>query len=796
MQPRTAPGAGAAISFLAAGTSFFTLLSWQGLADDSSAFLVPLFWVAVLVATLGLGLRTIRVPTLLIPAVQVFAVGALVHQYVARGGAVGGWVPTPASLESVGSQLRGAVEAASRYAAPIPTSAPEFAALMLLCGVAVILLVDLFACTLRRVPLAGLPLLAAFTAPVSLLGGVSWLSFALAAICFIFLLAADQAVRLGQWGRSLSGPVTDSQPHTVGLATVWPTATRLGFAGIGLAVLAPALIPATSSLLDGGNGPGSGGGGDEVTLDNPMVDLRRDLRRGADVPMLRFTTDDPNPAYLRLSVLDEFTGAAWVPADRDLPVANRVDGPLPTAPGLAPSTPRTEHTWSISVEDTLKSTWLPIPYPATSVQVEGDWRYDEDTLDLRTLTPGLNTAGLSYKVVGVTVQPDVADLVAAPPPDRNVYLEDTRLPATVPPWLGDLARQVTDGAQSNYERAVRLQQWFREDGGFTYSVARSNEGNGTDELQYFLGTRDGSRVGYCEQFAAAMAVLARELKIPARVAVGFLRPDRVGNDAWVYTSHDLHAWPELYFEGAGWLRFEPTPSSEDVPAPAYTTGRVPAPDTLPTPSVSASAETRDKPTAHESDPAAATPQDGGNGLPPWLGWAGLALLAACLLAVPRLVRELVRRRRLSGALPGGVAEGAWAEIRATALDLRLGWDDGVTLRRRARALVPALAPAGHGVAGPDGDARTPVEALERLVLLLERVRFSRTGQSGLPEDVLEEMPALAAVVTDAMRRGAKPGAQRRATWLPASLWSGRQRGAARRYAASGDRLGELDRVSL
>jgi hypothetical protein len=428
--------------------------------------------------------------------------------------------------------------------------------------------------------------------------------------------------------------------------------------------------------------------------------------------------------------------------------------------------------------------------------VEGDWRFDADTLDLRTLTPRLSTAGLSYKAVGETVQPEVARLVDAPPPDRNVFLEDTRLPPSVPPWLGDLAEQVTDGAKSNYERAVRLQQWFREDGGFTYSVARSNEGNGTDDLEFFLGTRDGSRVGYCEQFAAAMAVLARELGIPARVAVGFLRPDPVGDGTWVYSSHDLHAWPELYFEGAGWLRFEPTPSSEDVPAPAYTTGRVPAPADLPTPSVSASAETQDKPTAHQPDSTTSTSQNEDTGLPPWLGWTGLALLVACLLAAPRLVRELLRRRRLSDAPPGGPAEAAWEEVRATALDLRLGWDDGVTLRRRARALVPTLAPAGHDVGGPDGGGRTPVEALERLVLLLERVRFSRTGQSGLADDVLEEMPALAALVTDAMRRGAKPGAQRRATWLPASLWSGRQRGAARRYAASGDRLGELDRVSL
>ena len=175
----------------------------------------------------------------------------LVHRSWAVGGALGGWLPTPASLQSVGNLMSGAVDATVRYAAPIPAQATDFPPLMLASGAAVVLLVDLLACTLRRVPLAGLPLLAAFTVPVSVLGGVSWLAFALAAASFVFLLAADQAARLGTWGRSLAGSVTDSQPHSVGLGTVWPTATRIGFAGIGLAVLAPAVLPVGVGTVHG-----------------------------------------------------------------------------------------------------------------------------------------------------------------------------------------------------------------------------------------------------------------------------------------------------------------------------------------------------------------------------------------------------------------------------------------------------------------------------------------------------------------------------------------------------------------
>ena len=78
-------------------------------------------------------------------------------------------------------------------------------------------------------------------------------------------------------------------------------------------------------------------------------------------------------------------------------------------------------------------------------------------------------------------------------------------------------------------------------------------------MQFLTPGKDG-RVGYCEQFAAAFAVMARTLDMPSRVAIGFLAPKQVGHDEWVYSAHDMHAWPEVYFRGSGWVRFEPTPA--------------------------------------------------------------------------------------------------------------------------------------------------------------------------------------------------------------------------------------------
>ena len=87
-------------------------------------------------------------------------------------------------------------------------------------------------------------------------------------------------------------------------------AVRTNAAAIGgvvtaLAIVVPLAIP-TLELHVFDFGPGSGGNGD-INIDNPMVDLRRDLIRGEDVDLLEVVTDDPDPSYLRIAVLNRFS---------------------------------------------------------------------------------------------------------------------------------------------------------------------------------------------------------------------------------------------------------------------------------------------------------------------------------------------------------------------------------------------------------------------------------------------------------------------------------------------------------
>ena len=121
---------------------------------------------------------------------------------------------------------------------------------------------------------------------------------------------------------------------------------------------------------------------------------------------------------------------------------------------------------------------------------------------------------------------------------------------------------------------MAIQKYLRS-GEFTYSlqapVQGGYDGNGLSVLADFLAVKSG----YCIHFASAMAVMARAEGIPSRIAVGYA-PGRLTGDTvavvgqgslpeYEVDARDAHAWPELYFQGLGWVPFEPTPSRGVVP---------------------------------------------------------------------------------------------------------------------------------------------------------------------------------------------------------------------------------------
>jgi Transglutaminase-like superfamily/Domain of unknown function (DUF4129) len=147
----------------------------------------------------------------------------------------------------------------------------------------------------------------------------------------------------------------------------------------------------------------------------------------------------------------------------------------------------------------------------------------------------------------------------------------TELPDDLPAVVEATARSVTADAESPYEQAIALQAWFRNE--FEYSL-EVQSGHGSNAIESFLQ----ERIGYCEQFSATFAAMARTLGIPSRVAVGFT-PGVQNAEGWYSVlGKNAHAWPELWFDGIGWVLFEPTPGRGAPGAEAYT-GIDPAQDT-------------------------------------------------------------------------------------------------------------------------------------------------------------------------------------------------------------------------
>ena len=781
-------GAHLALALVAGATTWVAMLSWRPFTVNDPGFLVPLLALAVTVAVLGAVGRWRRVPTMLVLGGQLVVGGALASYLIAG---------TPVPGAELRLRIDGAFDAANAYASPVPDDGlASVLPLLVVGGLGAMLLVDLLAGGLRRVSLAGLPLLIVYSVPVGMLAGdLEWWVFALSALGFAALLYLQEQDRLGRWGRSLdagaAGPAADSRHPGAAprrrSAAIATSAGGIALLATAAAVVVPLAIPTLQlQVFDVGNG---GGGDGEINIVNPIVDLRRDLKQGADIPLVRFRTDDPNPDYLRISALNRFTDNEWSSGDRDVPSDQVAEGALPPLDGVSATVPRREYSYDVSIEPSFESTWLPTWAPISSITAPGDWRYDTDTMDFIASDDDLDTSGLDYAMTAVDLDLTARRLSTSATTTASVGEEVRDLPDDLPGLVSDLARDVTADAPTPYAKAVALQNWFRDN--FTYDLEASPNGNGVDDLVAFL--REDGRVGYCEQFAASMAVMARVLGIPSRVAVGFLNPHEMGADTWEFRAGDLHAWPELYFSGFGWVLFEPTPADRAAQVPAYTRQDVPVDNPSEPPSTSASPEPRpgqaDRPDAAPVDPvdeqSGAQAADDGRGS--WVGLGAVVLVVVLVLvaAAPRAVRRRRRARRLESDV-----EDAWAELRDTCIDLGVAWPDARTPRETQSVLAESFADpdlAGSSLRPAHGAAQAPAatSALARLAAELERQRYA--PRPSVPpagrwhDDVVSCSEALAA--------GVNVRARRRARWLPRSLW--RSTPVPARMASEAEQLGRV-----
>ena len=322
---------------------------------------------------------------------------------------------------------------------------------------------------------------------------------------------------------------------------------------------------------------------------------------------------------------------------------------------------------------------------------------------------------------------DLRDAPAGNPIDADVTAE---IPPDLPQSLIDEARRVTADAETDAAKAAAIQSYLRGSR-FTYSI-EPLPGSGYEALENFLLE---DRRGYCEQFASAMAMMARVVGIPSRVSVGFLPGEQVG-DIWrvSITGHARLAGAVLRLLRLGALRTDP--GSVTGPAPPWSVQPEENPTDDPTADPSASASAAPSATAQPSQlPQAPTADPGttGAGWGRTLLWLAIGLVALLILAAPATIRVRRRTVRLNGE---GEAEeqveSAWAEIRDTVVDHGGAWPRG--------------SPRAIGEEVASRLEHDEADSMGRVATLVERARYARTFAD---TDAAGQLPE----VTQQIRRG-------------------------------------------
>jgi transglutaminase-like putative cysteine protease len=689
--------------------SSFTL---RPLTSDLS-FLTTGFVLVLCLSVVSLALRRIRIAESVVLAAQLVVwLGAVLFLAATLPGPGDTWYDHVLRLLVDGAQHM------QTQAAPMSPNGGV--RLMLVAAVGLILiLTDLLVLGVHRAawsiaPLSTLFLIPAIGLPVD--SGAP--AFLAVGVGYLGILVADGLNRTSRWTRGLSRDSAGGVQTATGV--VWRAAAYIGVPTVVLALIVAPLTP-TISLEGFGFGQGSGRGG-PLQLADPTLDLRRNLKQPADQEVITYRSSNGEGQYLRMASLPALSNAGWQNSQFAL-----LDE-LPSIPGVS-TEPTARVTTTIRVGD-FRAQYLPLPYAPRSFQAAGDWGVDASSLVVVSKDSSTALANLSYSAVSTPINPtaaELADTTAGSPQDAATTAV---VPNDLPKVLLDITARVTAGQDTPAGKAAAIQAFLRS-GEFTYDTNPA-PGTGYQALVNFL-TSD--KRGYCEQFAGTMAMMARVAGIPSRVAVGFL-PGKKEGDTWHVRIQEMHAWPELYFAGYGWVRYEPTPGVAS--APSWTvrpkSDSTDQPSTSPTESTSSTnpstaPSTRADP-GEQQAPTNAT-DDQGWARPLGLSLAGLLVLI--VLALPATVRVRRRAVRLDDDESADIrVEGAWAEVRDTVVDLGGRWPDG-----SPRAI-------GTEVSGRLEGA--PSAQLSQLATLVERSRYSRS----LPS---EQVPADLAEVTGQIRKG-------------------------------------------
>lgn len=346
---------------------------------------------------------------------------------------------------------------------------------------------------------------------------------------------------------------------TPALAARVPEAARVAVAiGAVVALLAVAVVPTVTRELGRQSWLG------ELPTFDDAANAPASLRASRDLDMTRrprlsdrvvFTVDAERPDFWRGEIFDVWDGQTWTRSRSELFTLSNDDGtarmivdPLDVGTRTGEATTQT-----FRIETRFSEIIFAAPSP---VEVRSEktilGRPDGTAAVIGGLGRGAVYTVTSRRVLATADDLRAADSVQVPGEILARYAQAP--PATE--RVRRLSASIAATATTTYDKVRAFEEWLGAN--TRYSLDAPLSPAGVDVVDHFLFE---SRLGWCEQVASSLVVLARSAGIPARLATGFVPGESNGlAGRFVVRERDAHAWAEVYFPGVGWQGFDPTAS--------------------------------------------------------------------------------------------------------------------------------------------------------------------------------------------------------------------------------------------
>ncbi|MGB5951461.1 MAG: DUF3488 and transglutaminase-like domain-containing protein, partial [Ornithinimicrobium sp.] len=609
--------------------------------------------VVALIAILGGLLRSLNtLPSVVALAQLVCGAWVMCWMYLAPTLWYG--LPTADSGRLATELLSEAGTVLREFAAPAPTTTGvAFLVVSVLALTAVA--VDAIAVTNAAPAIAGIPLAAAFMVSVSNTGQAMEPWFFVATAGLWLVMVAQQSHRLVASWPSAQRPDFGEPTSRLG-GGFTQLARGLGALALIAALVAAAFLPhLPPTFVAAGlarnaeaNNLGSGGGGVDFT---ETMDPGTDLANQSEAAVLEYTSTARLLQPLRVTSTSDFDGDTWRAPQREGTGISGSD--LPPRVGLSPEVPVAREEVNIT-SNQLQPPHLAMPSQTVELAL-GDTNFE---LNQNSGAVLLDEPVDNYTAVYLDL---AVEQTPAPPGPTAAEVSEAdpsviAVPEAALPAVSERAEEIIGDTTDPLDVGRALQDHFRQSS-YTYSLelAPTTAGVSDDAITQFLE----SRRGYCVQFATAMVMMARSEGIPARMALGFLPGELQDDGGRRIVAADAHTWPELYIDGLGWTRFEPTPGVRTGPPPQITPAESPTtPQEVP------------EPVEEEPDVAPEAGQDTDSSSTWWQSmwvwirqwaWLLVAVLAIALAAavLPIVGRRFRSREAHAATTQRDLVEGQW-----------------------------------------------------------------------------------------------------------------------------------------